>query len=193
MKRTSTADGEGDNLNKKLEKRIKNYIKNHDPEVIKNRINYSNQETVIERRKQLNRHRRICASTVMNLLRNQKLNDGRGNYYSIMHNKLIKENTDGTIKEIIKCDKKGKIDSFKFTDEIDLLNLDLNIIFPSNDNKEELHSAISRLLNGDEEVEQIIKKKKKIVDTVLEEKDCYWKKFNDEEKEEFLEQIIKAN
>jgi len=177
-------------LDKKLEKKLRNYIKNNNPVVIKNRNEYSNQYEVIKRRKELNKHRRMCATTVMNLLRNQKLTDQRGNFYSIMHNKLIRENTDGSIKEIIKCDKKGKIESYKFKDEIDLATCDLNNIFPGQDNKEELHEVLSRLLEGDEEIENLIKKKKKIVDAELEEKDYYWKTFNDEQKKDFLEKII---
>ena len=173
--------------NKKLEKRLKNFIKNHNPSVIKNRTEYSSQQSVIDRRKELNKFRRICASTVMNLLRNNKLTDGKGNTYYIQYNKLIRENGDN--KEIIKCDKKGKIDSYKFMDEMDLLNIDLSQIFPPNDNKEELHNVLSRLLEGDETIENIIKKKKKIIDTELEDKDCYWKTFTDEQKQEFLNQI----
>lgn len=178
-------------VDKKLEKKLKNFIKNHNPQVIKNRSEYSNQDSVIERRQALNRGRRKCATTSMNLFRNLKLKDESGNSYYIIHNKPIREKTDGN-SEIIQCDKKGNIESYKLEKgwtEMDLLNINLDVIFPSTDNKEELVEYVSRLLDGDEKIENIIKRKKKIVDAELDEADCYWKNFSEEEKQKFLDQI----
>lgn len=177
-------DDKNQESNTRVLKQLKNFVKNHAPNTIAKRHEYAKDDSVQKRRKDLNYVRRKGASTSMNILRNIKLYDVKGNEYYIIHNRVIREK-DGQ-KEILYCDKRGVVTGYPFKDEIELLSLNLDSIFPKTNNQKELHEALKKLLDGDKNIEELIKKKKSIVHTEMDDQECYWKNMDAEEKEKLL-------
>jgi hypothetical protein len=137
------------------EVKLKRWVKNHDPEYIKKRTEYSNMPIVKDRRKALNRRRRQLCSTLIALMRKRRLQDSKGNRYKILNGRLIKNDN-----KLLKADKHGDLVAFDFQNELELLEdkFDRPLV-----PKEEIEflQLLDRYQKGDEEVIAMINRKRK--------------------------------
>lgn len=95
--------------------RLKRYIKNTDPEYVKKRKIYSNKEDVKERRKTLNKRRRILSTALINMAKSNKLSTTEQEPLTVIRGRLC--NTKG---EIIYAKKNGDIEKVQYTNELAL-------------------------------------------------------------------------
>lgn len=95
--------------------RLKRYIKNTDPEYVKKRKLYANKEDVKNRRKTLNKRRRMLSTTLINLAKTNQLRLGEVDELTVIRGRLCTKKD-----EILSADKSGVITRHQYNNEFSL-------------------------------------------------------------------------
>lgn len=173
---------------------LKKFVEKNNPDYIKKRKDYAKAPEVKKRRYSLGlkrRHTNAALLAVLNPKNEIPLKDEEGNKYYVELGRLVKEDGEGK-KWLIRADARGKkIKYYPVENDYDLLSekYDHEITTKNKDDLEKVYEDLKRLFDGDPELEDRLKSKRVIVDTKLDDKDCYWKQLTEDEKQDMLDKI----
>lgn len=171
-------------LQDKINAKTKQWIKHHDPAYIKERKKYAADPAIKDRRNVLSRRRRASSAAAVSILKKYgPLTDPSGNSYHWGNGCVCKNK-----KEVVRRARNGVMHFLPYEDEDELKNpkYDSPII---TDEDKKLYQAVKKLFEGDESIENVIKKTKIVVAKELTDEDCFWKSLNESQKSKILEKL----
>jgi len=142
--------------------RLKRFINNIAPENQKKRRLYSQQDTVIERRRYCNRRRRGLLRTLQELLKEGRLyyefpDDDTHSKYKLSY--TVGHVTIDALKLAFQISKSNQLITFKYTSDIDLASVDThNNSLPTADDLE-FKKYLERIVNNDESIIELLENK----------------------------------
>ena len=171
---------------KEVIKDVKKWIKTHDPEYLRKRKEYANREDVKFKRSIQNKRRRSTAASAINLIKNKNLKDKNGNRYAIDNGRLIMQTKDEI--SVIHMNKTGEMQAIKIEPDDTLEELKFDVCVFSSD-KPKVKEKVKLLFDGDQEIESAVREVKKYSKETLPDENCYWKKLDENEKNELLNKL----
>jgi len=154
----------------KVNTKTKAWLKHHDPSYLEERKKYASDPDTKARRNILSRSRRAgSAAAVVTFKKFGPLTDPQGNTYQWNQGRVCKNN-----KEVVRRARNGMIHFLPYTDVEDLKNSKFDAPIITEEDKK-LYQTVKKLFEGDESIENIVKKTKIVVARELKDEDCFWK------------------
>ncbi len=153
MKRTTSEQ------NKNI-KKLKKYIASRNPEVVEKRKEYAKDPKVKDRRRELNKERRLLYGTIAKIIESGYCFDNEGNPFKILNNRCVVPD-----KKLLYClDEDRKVYTKQYKDDISLLDIPYK---PSDKSKrdEEFEELLKKFVDGDPEIITLVSKKRVVTET----------------------------
>lgn len=175
-------------LNDRVNSKTKQWIKHHDPNYIEERKKYASDPKIKARRNELSRMRRASSASAVAILKKfGPLKDKDDNVYELINGRLCKNK-----KEVIRRARNGVIHYIPYEEEEELKNPKFDAPIVTEEDKK-LYQAVKKLFEGDESIENIVKKTKIVVAKELKDEDCFWKNITDDQREKILKKLKPQN
>lgn len=171
-------------LTDRINSKTKTWIKHHDPAYIAERKKYAADPEIKERRNKLSRMRRAGSAAAVSCFKKfGPLTDAQGNTYQWIHGRVCKNK-----KEVVRRARNGVIHYLPYSEEDDLKNAKYDAPIITEEDKK-LYQAVKKLFEGDENIENVVKRTKVVVDKQLTDEDCFWKNLSETQKNKILEKL----
>lgn len=170
-----------------MESKVKSWIKRNDPDYIAKMKELSKREDIKKKRNEAGRIRRAGHSATHAVFKlYSPLTDKEGNTYvwNDKYKRLLKNSN-----EVVRRARNGTLHFMPYETESDLENPKYDEPIFTVDEK--LCDNVEKLLNGDPELNQKMKKRKFVVERELDDSDCFWKKLTRDEKHKLLKKLKK--
>jgi hypothetical protein len=172
----------------KINTKTKTWLKHHDPEYIKERKKYAADPVIKARRNILSRRRRASsAAAVCTLKKFGPLTDPQGNTYQWTNGCVCKNK-----KEVVRRARNGVIHFLPYENEEELKDTKFDAPIITEEDKK-LYQSVKKLFEGDESIESVVKKTKKVIIKELTDEDCFWKSLDETQKSKILEKLKPNN
>lgn len=171
-----------------LESKTKTWLNRHNPEYISIQKQKSKEDEVKKKRNTLSRVRRAGLSASHAVFKQfSPLTDKEGNVYSWndKYKRLLRNNSD-----VVRRARDGTLHYIPYEDESDLDDEKFDAPLTTEVDKR-LAENVEKLLEGDEELDKAMRKRKVVVIKELTDKDCYWKQLSEVDKKELLKKVRK--
>jgi hypothetical protein len=172
----------------RLETKTKTWLKRNDPNYVRKMQEINGTDEMKKKRNDQSKKRRAGHSATHAVFKKfGPLTDKQGNSYSWndKYKKLTRNNSD-----VVRRARDGNIHYIPYDTEEDLDDDKYDDpIIPEVDKK--LVENVEKLLNGDEQLDKVMKTRKFVVTKELSDTDCYWKQMSDKEKRMLLRKLRK--
>lgn len=169
-----------------VDSKLRTWLKRHDPAYAEKIKALSKDEEVKQKRNEMGRVRRAGHSATHAIFKKYSpLTDKEGNVYR-WHDKykrLLKNDT-----HVVRRARNGELHFLAYETEEDLDDAKFDqAIYSPIDAK--LCENVEKLLNGDEDMDRKMRKRKFMVERELTDEDCFWKKLNNSEKRKLIKKL----